>query len=95
LTSTLERRRHGLDDAELGETGGCCGGIPKDRRSRHARRDLLEQLQPFAADAPFVRDEAGRVAARPRQAIDKAAADRIGDTREHRRHGAAHLSQWP
>src|SRR5215831_1819975 len=29
------------------------------------------------------------------QAIDKASADRIADTREHRRHGAAHLSQWP
>ena len=28
-------------------------GIPKDRRSRHARRDLLEQLQPFPAHAVF------------------------------------------
>ena len=27
------------------------GGIPKDCRSRHARRDLLEQLQPFPAQA--------------------------------------------
>src|SRR5436190_15611801 len=63
--------------------------------SGHAGSDLLKQLQPFAADVPFERDEAGRVAARPRQAIDKAGADRIADTREHRRHGAAHLSQWP
>ena len=27
--------------------------IPKDRRSRHARRDLFEQLQPFPAQAVF------------------------------------------
>jgi hypothetical protein len=33
------------------------GGIPKDRRSRHARRDLLEQLQPFPADAVFENHE--------------------------------------
>ena len=33
-----ERRRHGLDDAELADPGGC-GGIAKDRRlaSRLAR----------------------------------------------------------
>ena len=35
-----ERRRHGLDDAELADPGGY-GGIPKDRHARHARRDLL------------------------------------------------------
>ena len=35
-----ERRRHGLDGGELADPGGY-GGIPKDRRSRHARRDLL------------------------------------------------------
>ena len=53
--------------------------IPKDCRSRHARRDLLEQFQPFAAQAVFEDDETGGVAARPRQAIDEAGADRIGD----------------
>ena len=47
-----ERRRHGLDGAELADPGRY-GGIPKDRRSRHARRDLLEQLQPFPAQAVF------------------------------------------
>ena len=47
-----ERRRHGLDRAELPDPGGY-GGIPKDRRSRHARRDLLEQFQPFPAHAVF------------------------------------------
>ena len=55
------------------------GGIPKDRHSRHARRDLLEQLQPFRAHAVFEVHEAGGVAARPRQAFDEAGADRIGD----------------
>ena len=49
-----ERRRHGLDCGELADPGGY-GGIPKDRRSRHARRDLLEQLQPFPAHAVFER----------------------------------------
>jgi hypothetical protein len=43
-----DRRRHGLDYGELGGASGC-EGIPKDRRSRHARRNLLEQLQPFPA----------------------------------------------
>ena len=70
------------------------GGIPKDRRSRHARRDLLEQLQPFPADAVFEIHETGGVAARPRQAVDEAGADRIGDDdREHDRHGAGRLQQ--
>ena len=87
-----ERRRHGLDDGELADPGGY-GGIPKDRRARHARRDLLEQLQPFPAQAVFELHEAGGVAARPRQALDEAGADRIGDIREHDRHGAGRLQQ--
>ncbi len=71
------------------------GGIPKDRRPRHARRDLLEQLQPFPAHAVFERHETGGVAARPRQAVDEAGGDRIGDDREHDRHGAGRLQQRP
>ena len=71
------------------------GGIPKDRRSRHAGRDLLEQLQPFPAQAVFERHETGGVAARPRQAVDEAGADRIADDREHDRHGAGRLQQRP
>ena len=85
-----ERRRHGLDDTELADSGGY-DGIPKDRRSRHAGRDLLEQFQPFAAQAIFEREETGGVAARPRQAVDEAGTDRIADVREHDRHGAALL----
>ena len=45
-------------------------GIPKDRHSRHAGRDLLEQFQPFSAHAVFELSKAGGVAARPRQAVD-------------------------
>ena len=47
-----ERRRHGLDGGKLADPGGD-GRIPQDRRSRHAGRDLLEQLQPFSAHAVF------------------------------------------
>ncbi|HEY5130994.1 MAG TPA: hypothetical protein VIJ35_27510 [Bradyrhizobium sp.] len=89
-----QRRRRGLDCAELAGTGGL-GGIPKDRRLRHARHDLLEQLQPFPADAVFESHETRGVAARPRQAADEAAADRIDDDREHDRHGAGRLQQRP
>ena len=38
-----DRWRQRLDGAELARTGRH-GGIPQDRYSRHARRDLLEQL---------------------------------------------------
>ena len=93
LTST-PRRRHSLDNAELAGPGGY-GGIPKDRRARHARRDLLEQLQPFPAHAVFEQEETGDIAARPRQAIDEAGADRIDDIREYDRHGAGHPQQRP
>ena len=47
-----ERRRHGLDGAELADPLGY-GGIAKDRHARHAGRDLFEQLQPFPAHAVF------------------------------------------
>ena len=39
----------------------------------------LEQFQPFRAHAVFEQREPGGVAARPRQALDEAGADRIGD----------------
>jgi hypothetical protein len=70
-------------------------GSPKDRRSRHARRDLFEQLQPFPAQAEFEHHETGGVAARPRQAIDEAGGDRIAGDREHDRHRAGRLQQRP
>jgi hypothetical protein len=42
------------------------GGIAKDCHSRHAGRDLLEQLKPFRADGVFEHQEPGGVAAGPR-----------------------------
>lgn len=50
-------------------------------------RDLLDKLQPFAADRRFDVDvrEPRDVAAWPRERGDKAAADRIGHLREHDR----------
>ena len=58
-------------------------------------RDLLKQLQPFPAQAVFEIHEAGGVAARPRQTVDEAGADRIDDGREHDRYGASRLQQRP
>ncbi|MGC1865696.1 MAG: ABC transporter substrate binding protein, partial [Pseudolabrys sp.] len=58
-----DRRCHGLDYSKLADPGGY-GGIPKDRRSRHARRDLFGQLQPFRAQTVIEQHEAGSVAAR-------------------------------
>ena len=61
------------------------------RRARHAGRDLLEQLQPFRAQAVFELGEAGDVAAWPRDALDETGADRIDGLREHDRHRAGGL----
>jgi hypothetical protein len=54
-----------LNGSELTCPGGY-GGVSKDRGSRDARRDLLEQFQPFPAQAEFEKHETGDVAARPR-----------------------------
>ena len=85
-----ERRCRGLDDGKLAGAGAL-GGIPKDRRSRHAWCGLLEQFQPFRAQTEFETNKACGVAARPRQAVDEAGADRIDDDREHDRHRAGRL----
>ena len=53
----------------------------------------LSSSSHFPLDAVF-ESETGGVAARTRQAVDKAGADRIGDA-EHDRHGAGCLLQWP
>jgi hypothetical protein len=91
LTSTPSEG-DGLDDGELADSG-CYGGVSNDGRTRHARRDLLEHLQPLAAQTVFELEKTGRVAARPRQALDKTGADRVGDNREHDRPGARRLQQ--
>ena len=89
-----ERRRRGLDRTELTGPGGY-GGIAKNGHSLHARRDLLEQLQPLSTHAVFIRGETRDVAARSRQAVDEAGADRIGGSHEHHRHGAGRLQHHP
>ncbi|MGB3658984.1 MAG: hypothetical protein WBA14_13765, partial [Pseudolabrys sp.] len=63
--------------------------------SRHARRDLLEQFQPFAGNAVFEIHKAGGVAARPRQVIDEASTDRTGGDREHDWHRVCRLQRRP
>src|SRR5262249_22723325 len=84
-----ERRRR-LDGGELTDASGN-GGIPKTRRARHARRDFLEQFEPFRADSVFEGGEPGGIAARPRQATDQARADRVDDATKHDRHCAGRL----
>src|SRR5262249_43703862 len=51
--------------------------------------------QPFHAHAELGRGEAGGVAARARQTIDNACADRVRDQDEHDRHGARCLLHRP
>src|SRR5262249_47014340 len=48
-----ERRRHRRDDTEQGGAGWC-SGIAKGSHSRHAGRNLFEQLQPFSANTIFI-----------------------------------------
>ena len=71
-----QRRRRGLDHAELGGPGRD-GRFSKDHRPCHAGRNLLEQLQPFRSDAVFPHEKTGGIAARPCQAIDVARADEV------------------
>src|ERR1700738_3763727 len=82
-----ERRRLSLNGTELGATG-LIGGISKNSCSLQARRDLLEQFQPFSACTVFKPHEAGRVAARLCQTRDAASTNRVGDGRAHNREGA-------
>ena len=81
-----KRRCHSLDHRKLADPGGR-GGIAKHCRLRHARRDLLEQFQPFSAQAVVKHHKAGRVAAGPRQLLDKTGTHRVDDDREYDRHG--------
>ena len=55
----------------------------------------LSSSSHFPLNAVFESHETGGVAARPRQAVDEAGADRIDDDREHDRHGAGRLQQRP
>ena len=66
LTTIAATHGEAFYRGELADPGGY-GGIPKDRRSCHARRDLLEQIQPFRAQTVVELQKAGGVAAWLRQ----------------------------
>src|SRR5262249_11732104 len=57
--------------------------IEQEPNPPDARRDVIENLYPFAAQRRLVGDEAGDRAAGVRQACDKATADRIGHVDEN------------
>src|ERR1019366_4432819 len=88
-----ERGRRCLDGAELPGPGGY-GRITDDGDSRHARRDLFKQFQPFSNYAVFELAKSGGVAPRPCQAVDEAGADRVGDSHEHDRYSKGRPLQW-
>src|SRR5215469_9187534 len=77
--TAVERWRSGLDrpHEKLGLRRRV--GIEHDADACELRRDLLEQLKPFAADRKLIRAEAREVAAWLRDARDEALRDRIGD----------------
>ena len=68
---------------------GDVSGLNMTRDAGEPRRDLLEQVEPFAADRELVHAEAGEVAAGLRQARNEALRNRIGDLHEHDRNGAS------
>src|SRR6516164_10734400 len=67
--------------------------IPQDADALYAGRDLLEQLQPFPAYSIVVDGETGGVAAWPRQAVDEAGSNWIGNKHEYDRQRARGLEQ--
>jgi hypothetical protein len=57
---------------------GSLPAIHQDQHEVHARRDLREQLKPFACQRGFVAAEAGDVPARLIEPRDDAAGDEVG-----------------
>src|SRR5215467_8996186 len=68
----IEGSGSGLNRREAARPGGD-GGIPNDRHSLQVRCDVLEQFQPFGADAEFIGGEPCDIAAGPCQAFDPSA----------------------
>src|SRR5215475_8022144 len=83
-------RRHRLDNSELSDPRRY-GGIAKHCRTGDAGCDLSQQFQPLSTQTVFELHEAGDVAARLRQTIDKSRADRIWRYREYDRDVALRL----
>ena len=94
LTSTLSDGATAWMTANWPIPEGCAGSRRTATRVTLGR-DLFEQFQPFPARCRIRMHEPGGIAARPRQAVDEAGADRIADDREHDRHGAGRLQQRP
>jgi hypothetical protein len=87
-----QRRRQCLDDAKLAYSRRR-RRIAKHCDARYRRRNLLEQFQPFPADAEFECHEPGGIPPGPGQVLDETGADRIGDDHKHNRHRPRHLQQ--
>ena len=90
VNSDPERRRHGLDSAELPDPAAVAR-IPKDRHSRTTSGAISLSSSSHFALMLYSNSEAGDVAARPRQALDEAGADWVGDADEHDWHGTGRL----
>ena len=84
-----ERRCRRLEGLQIIVRIGRRHRIKQECGSPDIRRQLLEQLQPFAAHRVFHVDEAGGVAAGARQVGHKAASDRIGDVGKYDRNLSA------
>src|SRR5262249_38385116 len=87
-----QQRSGALDCRELANSDGQIG-ITNNSRSPHARRDLLQQLKPFDAEAVFEIDEAGGITAWPSETRDETGAHRIGNIHEHDWDGAGRPKQ--
>src|SRR5262249_37592934 len=87
-----ECRRRRLDGGHLAISRELTR-VAQDRHAGDVRRDLLEQLEPFATDYKSELHESGRLAVRPRQTCNQAAADRIGDLDKNDRHSAGYFKQ--
>src|SRR5262245_32022174 len=87
-----ERWGRSLDRAELARPRRY-GGILKECHSLYAGRDLLEELQPFSADAVFIKHKTSSITAWPGESFDEAGAHRFGELHEHDRHSAGRLQQ--
>src|SRR5262249_56544321 len=73
LQLNAERRRHGLDRAELADPR-CYGGITYYNDSRPPPPHLPLQLPPFSPDSAFQIFKTRGISAPPRPAIDRATA---------------------
>ena len=76
--ATLVALRDHIDKSAATALLGHSLSLERELVAVDARCNFLEQLQPLAGQRALESGETGDVAARPRQARDEAAADRIG-----------------